>query len=728
MEYNLNNNMINNDRHFSEITTDKNIYPVNSVVNDEGSYGYVDPLENLFNTNKFKIKKIKDTSSISNDYNNKKNLTNILPFEKIVEQCDINNVISNKFVQDLYNHQNVYDENNVVMKGFKKGEYMDGISSVPFLSDGKSIVYNKMKENDEHLEEDNYHLQDKAYMTSRHSSVKRSSVKSNKFDIDNKQKSDDNQNNMVGKDIDNHQGNEHFNMNNIESKNNLDGIRNMNHFKSVIPSDMTTNNIPMQDIRNSYYENKKINDNVNNVNDDHQNVVENTEGDKDNNLFEVYDYNKNKKVVYYSVKNHYDPYKEMCKKEKEKYSIYDNKIYENDIYDYLLHQYEQNYENMFDQRNSNNSNLTNDRKDIFYNRMNLMYGDNHLGDYNYKKDMVRNSYNNNNNNNNIDVNRYNSKDGTRCRAGTLNQNGIHTNKENEYNNIPRYTNYKRETELYDKILYDYKLNQHKYPSYFQKNINDKTCDHVHDKNRNSNISNLYKRNTKICNLYNDDLLDIYKYTTDIYTPKPKLFVYSLKNNLNTNHEIHKNDTKTGKQNDTNNVYDKENLNNDLLNNKYNTLKINKEFKKIFKKLKYKNTVVISNIGKKCGSSTFSNYIINDNEINKFTNEISTEENCIYAYITRNQNKINYLYLDYEKITSEQGAYSNEKQGLQNNINKFITLSFYFSNIVILHISKENCLDMFYVLASYYDIIKNIRENLRKRRKKYEHLQSGQSQK
>ncbi|SOV11235.1 conserved Plasmodium protein, unknown function [Plasmodium sp. gorilla clade G2] len=737
MEYNMNNNMINNDRHFSQMNVDKNLYPVNNVPNDEVSYGYVDPLENLFNTNKFKIKKIKDTNSISNDYNNKKNLTNILPFEKIVEQCDINNVLSNKFVQDLYNHQNVYDENNVVMKGFK-GEYMDGSPSVPFLSDGKSVVYNKMKENDEHFEEDNY-AHDKAYMTSRYSSDKRNTIKPNKLDIDDKQKNDGNENNMVDKDDDNYQGNEHINMNNINSKNNIDRVRNRSHSKNMIPSDMTTNNIPMQDIRNSHYKNenenknKKINDNMNdNINnDDDLNAVENNQGDKDNNLFEVYDYNKNKKVVYYSVKNHYDPYKEMCKKEKDSYSIYDNKIYENDIYDYLLHQYEQNYEHMFDQRNSNSSNITNDRKDIFYNRMNLLYGDNHMGDNNYKKDMIRNSYhNNNNNNNNIngDVNTFNSKDGiSRCRVETLNQNSIHANNENEYNNIPRYTNYKKETELYDKILYDYKLNQHKYPSYFPRNINDKSCDNVNDKNRNSNSSILYKRNTKICNLYNDELLDIYKYTTDIYTPKPKLFVYSIKDNLNTNNQDQKNDIKTEKQKDTkNNLYDKENTNNDLLCNTY-SLKINKEFKKIFKKLKYKNTVVISNIGKNCGSSTFSNYIINDNEINKFTNEISTEENCIYAYITRNQNKINYLYLDYEKVTTLQATYCNEKKELQNNINKFITLSFYFSNIVILHISKENCLDMFYVLASYYDIIKNIRENLRKRRKKYEQLESGKQE-
>ncbi|CRG98149.1 conserved Plasmodium protein, unknown function [Plasmodium gallinaceum] len=606
----------------------------------------MDALENFFSASKFKIEKIKENNSIDNNYlnKNKKNLTSILPFDKIVEECALQNLLTKNQVHDLYNHQNIYDErinikepynasiNNYNENNILSKDFIENISDNPFSSLSKDqSFFNKKEDYINSLESGNFNSGNIFYN-------KYSSVKS----LNNKmsQKINDSNNNGNGDGNNNNKNNNNSNSNNNNNSNNS----NNNNNNSSSSNNNNNNN-------NSTTTTTNNNNNSNNDEDENEDEYNN------NNLFEVYDYKKNKKVIYYAVKNHYNPYKEMSKKEKRNYEVYDNKLYENDIYDYLLNQYEKNYKNLIDQRFPPKGNFINERQEIFINQINL------------QKNSLDDCRNEEINENKKGEKETNTNENVERKIENINED-ISNNQENKNCSCNKINEQKKiekkESEIPKINSYGCKLNQKD------------TIDSLKKKEKKK-----YKTDTRFLNLYNDDILDIYKYTTDIYTHKPKLFIYSLKDNNGSN------------------------------KNCDNTLKINKEFKKILKKLKYKNTVVISNIGRKCGSSTFSNYIINNIQINNFTNEINNEEECIYSYVTSNQNKINYIYLDYDKLAAKRNEDDNN-----NKINKFVTFSFYFSNIIIFHINNKNYLDIFYILSDYYDIIKNIRENIKCRRKKY----------
>ncbi|SCM10184.1 conserved Plasmodium protein, unknown function [Plasmodium chabaudi adami] len=671
----LNNNDMNisgnaNNTHINDYGTRIKISNIEPTIKKKETSNNSDIARNLFDANKFRIQKVSE-ANVANNHNNsnnakdngaKKNLTNILPFDKMVEEYDISNLMSTNQFKDLYSHHNIYidknyqtDSNNVIfLNAYNESKNITQI--------GHNTLSNKIGVS--HLSKEN--------ILANHKQVNaKESYMINNNNIDNFSKLIENSQNTNNKIINDE---EHY----AQNRTNMNGI--------PYNGDYNYNNF--------YDENQNINNFNNTKNPKPTNVyTEDDESNIQNNLFEVYDYKKNKKIIYYNVKNHYNPYNEVKKKETSNQNIYDNKIYENDIYDYLLQQYETNYKNIMERKfSTSNKSSTNEQNEFILNGANLkkkfstIFKNLGITSTDNKKMDTLSQYNDQNTNESINYNDY--------------KNIIKDEKNNPYTN-PSNPNINSDSN--------------------DRNMSDITP--LCEENRDT-----YFRSGNSFDLSNDSSMDIFKNTKEIYTEKPMLLLNYVKEDT-----VYSRDFK-------NKIEKKKNNDEDIL-------KMNKGIKKKLKKMKYDNTVVISNIGRKIGSTTLSNQIISDisntpNGEGYFSVNHNEEKNCIYSYIVSSENQINYVYLDYDKLSknadtptindSTSNISSNEtldkemlinnktdiaKKDNGHNINKLLTFSFYFSNIIMIHIDSQNCLEIFYLLSDYYDIIKNIQNDIKYREEK-----------
>ncbi|CDU84908.1 conserved Plasmodium protein, unknown function [Plasmodium yoelii] len=714
----LNNSDMNisgsaNNTHINNYGARIKISNIESTTKKKENSNNSDIVRNLFDANKFRIQKVSEANIAKNNNNSnnakdngaKKNLTSILALDKMVEECDINNLMSTNQFKDLYSHHNKYVDKN----------YQTESNNVVFLN-----AYNESKNI---TQMDHNTLSNKIDV----SHLSKENISLNKgYDnyMNNKNTPNTNEINLSGKYIENTFSSEinknivnpkqtivkeSYMTNNISIDNFSKFIENPQNENNKIINDeefciqtrTNMNGIPFNDDHNSnkfYDENKNINNFNNTRNSKPTNVyTEEDENNIQNNLFEVYDYKKNKKIIYYNVKNHYNPYNELKKKETNNQNIYDNKIYENDIYDYLLHQYETNYKNIMEKKfSTSNKSFANEQNEFILNGANLkkkfsrIFKNLGISSTDNKKMDTFSQYNDQNTNESINYNDY--------------KNIIKDEKNNPYTN-PSNSNINSDSN--------------------DRNMSDITP--LCEENRDT-----YFRSGNSFDLSNDTSMDIFKNTKEVYTEKPILLLNYIKED-----PVYSRDFKSKIEKKKNNDED--------------ILKMNKGIKKKLKKMKYDNTVVISNIGRKIGSTTFSNQIISDtsailNDETYFTVDNNKEKNCIYSYIVSNENQINYVYLDYDKLSKKEGTpitndntsniSSNEtldkeilinnktditKKENSHNINKLLTFSFYFSNIIMIHIDSQNCLEIFYLLSDYYDIIKNIQNDIKYREKKKQNI-------
>ncbi|CAD2089929.1 conserved Plasmodium protein, unknown function [Plasmodium vinckei brucechwatti] len=664
---------------------------IESTIKKKNNSNNSDIVRNLFDANKFRIQKVSEANVANNNNNSnnakdngaKKNLTSILPFDKMVEECDISNLMSTNQFKDLYRHHNMYIDKN----------YQTDSNNVIFLNaynESKNTLSNKIGVS--HLSKENISLNKgyDNYMNNRSTpntneinkniknhkqTITKEYYMTNNNSIDNFSKLIENSKNENNKMIN---GEEHY----AQNKTNVNGI--------PFNDDHNCNNFYDENQNTTNFNNTKNSKPTNVYTEDDENNIQ-------NNLFEVYDYKKNKKIIYYNVKNHYNPYNEVKKKETNNQNIYDNKIYENDIYDYLLQQYETNYKNIMERKfSTSNKSSTNEQNESILNGATL------------KKKFSRIFKN-------LGITSTDDK-----KTDTLSQyNDQNTNESINYND-------------YKNIIKDEKNNPYTNPSNLNINSdsNDRNMSDITplcEENRDT-----YFRSGKSFDISNDSSMDIFKNTKEIYTEKPMLLLNYVKEDA-----VYSRDFKS--------KIEKKKTNDEDI------LKMNKGIKKKLKKMKYDNTVVISNIGRKIGSTTFSNQIISDtptisNDETYFTLDHNEEKNCIYSYIVSSGNQINYVYLDYDKLSKNvdtpiindntSNISSNEtlgkemlinnktdveKKDTSHNINKLLTFSFYFSNIIMIHIDSQNCLEIFYMLSDYYDIIKNIQNDIKYREEKKQNI-------
>ncbi|CAA9986486.1 conserved Plasmodium protein, unknown function [Plasmodium knowlesi strain H] len=650
----------------------------------------------LFSGNKYKVKKIKDTHSISADYKQKKNLTSILPFEKIMEEYKIKNLYPENKVQELYNHKNVYEEkggyNWIPLNGhFTNGTMRKDLSvdssdgSSPYLSKGSTLMYGGQY----------------TYGTS---------VNSSSFGGANEAKERHISSASSGK----------LSQMGYAARG-MDSISNRVNQGSPLQVE-SNQQVQMNQTGTGHPGVKTIQTEIPNTNAEEKekrgvppfNDLEQNDQYNQNNLLEMYDHKQNKKVIYYAVKNHYDPSKEMHKKEKERerekgnYPPHKNKVYQNDIYDYLLHHYEKNYKNFFDNRYMDQSVFKGEPKEFLASQANTSHW------------------------NSADGSKGRDTNGTYITEGVLktkdyNNDGDVDNSKRENRNVtPRSIEEGNQGNLAEGLMSDKLKGTH----LCHKNSDSLNVNNAKDVKAmedviplNGREENTYQNSVEISNLCDEDAMDLYKNIGEVYTSRPKLFVYAgkgekrhmEKSNIG---EVHRVDTPLD----------------DF------PLQINKEMKKIFNRMKNKNTVVISNVGVKAGSSTFSNHILNSGQERGFFGGGADQKNCVYAHVMASPNKINYVYLDYDKLllrggrsmsgdrmkrddrikrdhSRSVGRISSGEGNPPNEANALIALSFYLSNIIIFHINRESCSKAFALLAHYYDVVRHIREHLKRRREK-----------
>ncbi|ANQ06227.1 Uncharacterized protein PCOAH_00005720 [Plasmodium coatneyi] len=662
----------------------------------------VDPphtVDGLFSANKYKVKKIKETHSISADYTQKKNLTSILPFGKIMEEYEIKNLYPQSKVQELYNHQNVYEERgrynlmplngNVANGTMRKDLSVDSSDgSSPYLSKGSTLLYGGQY----------------TYGTN---------VDSSSFGAPNGVKE-----RHIPAVTSGQVGQMGYTTNGMDP--------NVNRVNQGLPLQVTPNEqVQMNQAGTGHPGEETIQREMQNMKAGEKEKVgvpphnewEQNEQYTQNNLLEMYDHKQNKKVIYYAVKNHYDPTKEMHKKEKEKerekgnYPPDRNNLYQNDIYDYLLHHYEKNYKHIFDGRYMDQAVFKGEPKEFLAKQTDPPHSIS------------------------PDGNKSRDNSGTYISGGTLNAKNDHNDgdqvnsKGKNGNAIPRGGEEGNQNNLAEGVISD-KLKGTHLCSKNNYSVDVNTMEEVTPLN--GREDNTYQSNVEISNLCDEDAMDLYKNIGEVYTSRPKLFVYSVKEGTGGERQP------MGGSTIDEVVPRVETHLNDL------PLQINKEMKKIFNRMKHKNTVVISNVGVKTGSSTFSNHILNSTQERGFFGGAADQKNCIYAHVMASPNKINYVYLDYNLMLRGGRSKSGDriKRGdrmkrhdsvkrdrrsrsvgrsscgdLPNGVNTLIALSFYLSNIIIFHINRESCSKAFGLLAQYYDVVRHIKEHLKRRREK-----------
>ncbi|KJP88348.1 hypothetical protein AK88_01964 [Plasmodium fragile] len=625
----------------------------------------------LFSTNKYKVKKIKETHSISADYTQKKNLTSILPFEKIMEEYEIQSLYPQSKVQELYNHQNMYEEkgrynlmppNGHVANGTMRKDFTADSSDAspsPYLSQGNTPMYGAQYACGAGVESSNF--------------------------------------------------------------GGANGAKDRHIGQMGYAANRVTPGSPLQVEHNTtatgHPPNKAIQTDIKNINEKDKagtpphNDWEQNEQCTQNNLLEMYDHKQNKKVIYYAVKNHYDPTKEMHKKEKTNYPPNRHKVYQNDIYDYLLHHYEKNYKHILDSKYLDQSVFKGDQKEFLASQANP---------------------------------HTTSPNGTYIAGGILNTKENYDNAGDEDNSkgkntnaMPRSNEEANQSNLGQVTMSDNLKGTH----LCRKDNYSVDVNGVQDVTPlNGRQDNVYQTSVEISNLCDEDAMDLYKNISEVYTPRPKLFVYAVKGNAEGDRRymegspiddvLPKMDTPLGEL----------------------PLQINKEMKKIFKRMKHKNTVVISNLGVRTGSSTFSNHILKSGHERGFFGGSADHKNCVYAHVMASPNKINYVYLHYKLVLAGGRSKSADKVkrddklkrddrikrhssrsvgrsscgdgDVPSEVNTLIALSFYLSNIIIFHINSESCSKVFDLLAQYYDVVKHIKENVKRRRDKCEQQDRG----
>ncbi|GAB64742.1 hypothetical protein PCYB_031550, partial [Plasmodium cynomolgi strain B] len=282
-------------------------------------------------------------------------------------------------------------------------------------------------------------------------------------------------------------------------------------------------------------------------------------------------------------------------------------VYQNDIYDYLLHQYEQNYRHFFDSRYTDQSIFKGDPKEFLASQANP-----------YKSS--------------ADGNEGRDTNGTYIAGGILNtknyenDDDVDNSKRKNRNAIPRSSEEGNHSNLAEEAMSDKLKGTHLY----RKNSYSLDVNSANDANGtnsakgvtplNGREDNTYQTSVEISNLCDEDAMDLYKNIGEVYTPRSKLFVYAVKDDSEgerqpmegspTDEVLPRLDTPLG------------NL----------PLQINKEMKRIFKRMKHKNTVVISNVGVKTGSTTFSNNILNSGQERGFFGGSADQRNCVYAHV------------------------------------------------------------------------------------------------